>query len=203
MNRVLRCGITLFVLVGLSGCGRYFDWGLDKFYQGTDVAPITLPPGALQSVIVYHQLSTRGDFDVIWLSDQVRKAYTDVHAQKNGKNEQQANAFYRRQLEENKHFISFYILAPTKFALSDPNNPWSIFLLIGDTMYPSMEIKKTVLVPEYEHFFGKKMTIHKAAYQIKFDAKDVEENALITPDLKTISLLFRSIDKSVQLTWNV
>ncbi len=126
----------------LPGCGRLIDWGKKNFYQGEDfdndrkmVEPF------VRSVTIYDQLSTRAHFDAIWLSDQVRTAYTDLHSARLAKSEEHKQAFLRRQFEENNYFISFYILSLYEIKLGDPESKWSLFLEVDGKTYHAIELK--------------------------------------------------------------
>ncbi|HEB41953.1 MAG TPA: hypothetical protein ENI08_02965 [Candidatus Dependentiae bacterium] len=78
-----------------------------------------------------------------------------------------------------------------------------LFLNINNNNYLATEIKSIDLVPEYIEFFGKKFTRFKVAYQVKFDAKDIEDNLLFSSDVDQFSLYFRSVDKGAELTWQL
>lgn len=194
--------VLLFFVCCLCNCGKLVKWGESNFYQGEEL-PTEQPvvQQYIRSVTIYDQFTTRAIFDVLWLSDEVRNAYTDLYAIKYGKNDEQKKVFLRRQLEENKHFITFYVLSLYEVPLGDANAEWSLFLNINDENYLPIEVKSIDLMPEYIEFFGKKFTRFKVAYQVKFDALDIEDNLLFSPDVDQFSLYFRSVDKGTQLVW--
>ncbi len=196
--------VLLFFVCCLCNCGKLVKWGESNFYQGEEL-PTEQPvvQQYIRSVTIYDQFTTQAIFDVLWLSDEVRSAYTDIYAVKYGKNDEQKKVFLRRQLEENKHFITFYVLSLYEVPLGDANAEWSLFLNINDENYLPIEVKSIDLMPEYIEFFGKKFTRFKVAYQVKFDALDIEDNLLFSPDVDQFSLYFRSVDKGTQLVWHM
>ena len=150
------CMIMLFFLVTLSGCGRVVQWGKDNFYQGEDVKKYSkIPRDYLRSVVAYDQFMTQAVFDAIWLSDAVRTAYVDAFALRTGKSDEQKNMLLRRELEENNHYIGFYVLSLYNIPLGDPLGDWSVYLKIDDAIYQPVEIKYVDLNSEYKTFFGR------------------------------------------------
>lgn len=197
-------GVFLVLIVFLSGCGRIIDWGKANFYQGEETKKyFAIPRQYLRSVVAYDQFMTQAVFDAIWLSDLVRTAYVDAFSARTGKSEEQKNMLLRRELEENNHYISFYVLSLYNVPLGDTNSTWSVYLAVDDVIYHPAEIKYIDLTPEFQSFFGKVCNRFKTAYHIKFDAKDVDCNAIITAQTSHIQLYFRSVKKEVYLTWNI
>ena len=191
-------------LLLLSGCGRIVDWGKGNFKQAEKLDfKFRQARKDLKSITVYDQLSTVAIFDVLGLSDDVRIAYVDLHARKYGKTEEQKRAMLRRQLAENSHFISFYVAVPYELILGETNSRWSLSLEIDDKRYLPIEVKVIDINPEYKAIFGKKLSRFKNVYLVRFDAKNVEERPLITPDTQELKLYFRSTKKEVILTWNI
>ena len=192
------------LIVLLPGCGRIIDWGKDNFYQGCEVNKnVSAARSYIKSKRVYDQFSLVGAFDVLWLSDAVRKTYVDLYARKYGKNEEQKQVFLRRQLEENNHFITFYVLNPKNIILGEKDSYWSILLKVGDKVFTPIEQKVIDVSSEYIDIFGKKYNQFKDVYLVYFNAKDIENNFLIDKDTRCISLLFRSHDKDITLCWGV
>lgn len=197
-------GIFLLFLMSLGGCGRIVEWGKDNFYQGENVKKYSkIPREYLRSVVAYDQFVTQAVFDALWLSDPVRMAYVDAFTARMGKTDEQKNMLLRRELEENKHCICFYVLSLYNILLGDPSSDWSVYLKIDDTIYHPAEVKYVDLTPEYQSFFGKVSNRFKTSYQIKFDAKDVDCNPIITASTQRMQLYFRSVKKEVHLTWDI
>lgn len=193
----------MMVLLLLPSCGRVIDWGTKTFAQAPSMdSSVNAAQKYIRSVTSYDQLTTRARFDVLWLSDDVRINYANLYALKFGKTEEQKKIFLRRQLEENNHFISFYILSLHEYPLGDVNSDWTLFLTIDDKNYAPIEIKAVEFSPEYIYIFGKKYNRFKVPYSVKFDAKDINDQFLITPETKNITLHCRSLKAEVTFVWN-
>jgi len=191
-------------LLFLPNCGKVVDWVHGSFEQITSVgANCEIAEKYIKSVTEYDQFTTAAKFDALWLSNEIRMAYVNLFGTKFGKTDEQKKALLRRQLEENNHFISFFVLSLYEFPLGDPHSVWTLFLTINDKNYAPIEIKSIELAPEYECMFGKKFNRFKVVYSVKFDAKNIEEVPLITADTQKMTLCFRSIKKEVSLEWDV
>lgn len=196
----IYCAVALL----LPGCGRIIDWGKKSFVQVPvrELDP-TIQRMYIRSATAYDQVATRGKFDVLWLSDDVRTMFSQLLATKFGRTEEQKKAFLRRQLEENKHFIAFYVLSLHEHPLGDPTSDWTVFLSIDGKNYAPIEIKSVDLPPEYIFIFGKKYTRFRVPYSVKFDARTIEDLPLIDDTTQSISLYFRSVDKELVMTWDL
>jgi hypothetical protein len=194
---------SIALVLLLPGCGRIIDWGERNFMQAPSLeSNITQAQSYIRSVTMYDQLTTCARFDVLWLSQPVRINYANLYALKFGKTEEQKKVFLRRQLEENNHFISFYVLSLYEYPLGDSSSEWTLFLNIDDKNYSPIEIKAVELSPEYMYIFGKKYNRFKVPYSVKFDAKDVNDQFLITPETKNITLYARSLKSEVTFVWD-
>jgi len=188
----------------LSGCGRILDWGKEQFDQGKNLnSDISVAKSYIRSTRVYDQFTLVGAFDALWLSDEVRVNFADLHACKHGKSDEQKQVFLRRQLAENDHYISFYVLSPTNISLGEQHSEWQVFLRIDCKNYRPIEMKLVDLLPEYKYIFGDKFNKFKYAYLVLFDAKDVEEHCLIHEQITGIRLVFRSVERETALVWCV
>jgi len=197
-------GIIAVVLLLLPGCGRIIDWGSKTFTQSPAIeSNIAAAQKYIRSVTTYDQLTTRARFDVLWLSDEVRRNYTHLFTSKFGKTEEQKKTVLRRQIEENNHFISFYVLSLHEYPLGDFNSEWTLFLHIDGKNYSPIEIKTVELSPEYMYIFGKKNNRFKVPYSVKFDAKDINDQPLITEITEKITLYCRSISAEVAFVWDI
>jgi hypothetical protein len=192
------------LLLLLPSCGRILDWGKNTFVQAPSLQEdIDAAQKYLRSVTMYDQLTTRARFDALWLTDDVRTNYVNLFASKFGKTEEQKKTMLRRQLEENNHFIQFYVLSLFDHPLGDLNSEWTLFLEIDNKIYAPIEVKSVELTPEYVYIFGKKYNRFKVPYSVKFDAKDVNDQSLITLDTVQIILHCRSLKSEVTFTWDV
>lgn len=185
----------------LPGCSRINQWAQDSFYQGDTIdVNISQVQKQVRSVYMYDQFATDAIFDALWLSDEVRTAYATIHSTRHGKD---GNAFLRRQLEENKHYISFYVLSSYDTPLGAENCLWTLLLHLNDQIFTPKEVKMVELPQEYQLFFGKRFNRFKTAYMVKFDAQDIEEHPLLTIDIDEVKLVLRSIKKETTLVWDV
>lgn len=194
------CGL---VLITLSGCGRIITWQNNTFYQGEPVEQFTkVPHSYIRSLYLYDQLSTVCLFDALWLSDAVRSAYVSTHALKTGKGKEFRSNFLRRQLEENKHFITFYLLSITP-KLDEKDAPWSLSLRVNNKVYTPLEVKVIDLSQEYVAFFGRKYNNFKIVYEVKFNALTTEEKPILDATVHEMSLCIRSLFKEGVLMWQI
>ncbi len=206
MKALMKINIvySIAMILLLPSCGRWADWGTRTFEQTPTVnSSVAAAQQYIRSVTSYDQLTTTARFDVLWLSDDVRTNYADLYALKFAKTDEQRKIFLRRQLEENNHFISFYVLSLYDQPLGDTTSDWSLFLTIDDKNYSPIEIKAVELTPEYIHIFGKKYNRFKVPYSVKFDAKDINDTLLITPETKKITLHCRSLKAEVAFVWGL
>jgi hypothetical protein len=196
-------GYGWLIVLFLPGCGcRVFDWARDSIHQGLPLPDHTSKAyDYVRSVSLYDQFTLLASFDALWLSDVVRTAYADICALKTGKNEEQKNAFLRRQLAENEHFIIFYVLSLYEVPLREKDASWGIFLSIDGVQYAPTVIKAIDMAPEYEAFFGESFTRFKVAYEVVFNANDMNGCLLMNEQTKYIELVFRSVDKEGSLSW--
>jgi len=190
----------------MPGC-RYGCWLKDVFYQGQEGDKhLDVVHQYLRSEHVYDQFTTLGHFDALWLSNEVRGAYASVYACKHCLSDERSNAFLRRQLEENNHYISFYVLASVpdccgSTILSDKDAIWSMCLKIDDNMYRPIEIKVVELQPEYCMFFDRYFNRFKIPYLVRFDACDVSGQSLIHNGTRSIELHFNRADRRAVMLW--
>lgn len=204
---VLRL-LLLFLLVSCPGCKRYINWGLDVFNQGTCLKTYKdIVKDYIRSIRIYDQFTTLGLFDALWLSDTVRTAYSRVLACKRGLSTERYRLLLHRQLQENKNFISFYVLAAIPSYLGpiigEKEAIWSVHLCVDGRSYLPIDIKIIDLLPEYKFYFGKTFSNFKTPYSIVFNAHDKEGNPVITARTQSISLIFRRIGHQETVTWDL
>ena len=137
MHRLPNIIFILPILLLLSGCGkRFVNWGKETFNQADEVSvksSIDVARKYVKTVRLYDEFTTLGIFDVLWLSDDVRRAYTQLYTTKRGLDEQTYQSIEQRQLAINNHRISFYVLAyqphePKLKLLDNAESNWSIYL---------------------------------------------------------------------------
>lgn len=195
---------ALMILMILPGCGRIVDWGKGRVSQGADIKKdLKVARDHIRSNRIYDQFTLAGSFDSLWLSDAVRSSYVELYAARHGKTDEASKVFLRRQLEENNHFISFYILTVAQMPLGEANSEWTVFLKIGENIFTPVELKSIELAPEYEHILGKKLNRFKIPYLVRFNAKDIDDHTLVQPTTEKITLIFRSLAKELEQDWFV
>ena len=203
----LKMYTLFFTLLLLSGCTPYQPWLEDVFYQGEKVDKHTaIVRQYLRTEHVYDQFTTLAHFDVLWLSDEVRSAYAKVHACKQCMSDERYTAFLRRQIEENRHYISFYVLSAIpnrcgKPLLTEKDALWSMCLKIGQHVFKPIEIKVVELPPEYIMFFGKTYNRFKTPYLVKFDAQEINGSPLLAGHTGSLQMIFSRTDRKAYLTW--
>ncbi len=207
MKQIVYAALLVFLVLSFSSCSRYISWGKEVFNQGEklDTYAENVKP-YIRSGRVYDQFTTLGNFDAMWLADPVRRAYAQSYSHKRGYSKEQYVNFLQNQLEENDHFISFYLLAivggPGVIELNNKNSLWAIQLKIGDDYFTPVKIEVVEQLPaEYQYFFGKYWTVFKAQYLISFNAIDEDDDPLLYSSLRSISLVFRRVGHQIELVW--
>lgn len=201
IKKIVCVGLALL----LSGCAAVMDWGKKSFTQNepivTDLEPVTK---YIRSQVIYDQFDTTGKFVALWLNDEVRTAYAQLHGRARGSSPQQEEILIKRQLDENKHFITFYVLSLSNVTLGEPDSVWHLFLKINDTtVIVPTDVKQVDLPNEYKFFFGKLYSRFKVPYRILFDAKDLEDRCMIDTTTQTLRLVLRSVDREVSMVWDI
>lgn len=183
---------------------RYKKWISESFYQGKKIDNnVSLMRQYVRSVHVYDQFDTLAHFDALWLSDEVRKNFACIYADKQCFSDERYKSFLRRQLEENKHYISFYVLAaiPGNPLLGEKKSPWGLCLQVDGVELHPRSIELIELDSEYKLFFGRTWSLFKMAYVVKFDAHDGDGKHFIDSDTKSIDLHFISVKREAIMRW--
>ena len=205
-QRLCAASVFFFILL-FSGCTRYFEWGEDVINQGEKLDTYTehVRP-YIRSTRVYDYFTTLGIFDALWLSKPVITSYAQAHAAKHGFTREQYKNFLKNQQDEQRQFITFYLLSVVGGAgsslLTDKNASWSVQMQIGTRYYAPVKLELVdELPPEYQYFFGKHWTVFKDIYIIRFNAFDVNDNPLLRPGLDSLALVFHRMGHEVGLEW--
>jgi len=116
-----------------SSCVKYYEVAESEFPQGEEQEDKReVVHNNLRSVAVYDQYQTQALFDALWLSDEVRTTYVDMYCTRRGRLDEGKESLLRRQLEENRHWISFYILTDIRdnqyLGLNEKNALWTVYL---------------------------------------------------------------------------
>jgi hypothetical protein len=198
--------LMMFFVMTFSSCVRYDKLVKSEFPQGTsydDNRDVTYYN--VRSANLYEQFETKGIFNALHLSDGTRTKYVDVYTRKRGIMGASYKAMLNRNLEENKHWISFYLLADirdkTYVSLSEKNSSWSLYLDMGNGVTIAPEsIKEVDIEPEYQAFFGYRFNLFKAAYLVKFPIQDAAGKRYEGDDVD-LKLVISSPYKKCELEW--
>ncbi len=207
VRNFIRLLLLLPMIAVISGCVPYYKLSKREFPQGIDL-PIRneISRDYVKAQTVYDQFTTLAHFDAMWLSDQTRIAYVDTYCQKRGKTGDAKEAFLRRQLEENRHWISFYVLADVRDVfngtMSDKTPVWTPYLEIGEIKIEPVTIKEVDLEPEYISLFGSKLNSFKTVYLVSFPANDATGKFYLDGS-KNLKLVFSSVDKACSMEWDL
>lgn len=183
-------------LILLSSCTRFIHWTYHTFHEPEYIAVDLTPARAhLCTIRAYHQFNTIALFDVLWLCDAVRMVYAELYVCKRCKTLEQKELIMERQLQENNHFITFYVLMPEKdgIAFGSQLGKWSCALEINGVIYSPCKVKIIdELAYEWRTIFDDRYTPFKTTYEVQFAAHDLEGNPLITPATDVITLCVSS-----------
>lgn len=203
-NSILFLMLILFLA---PSCMKYYKISNIEFHQGHDHDDERKAlVGNKKNVSIYDQFMTQAIFDVLYLAEPVRMAYVDLHCEKRGLNISTKNKLQAREIELNKHWITFYVLADIRdkkhVALTDINSAWSLFLRFADnTDVAPLSIKEVELEPEYQRLFGPMFDSFKRSYELKFPAKNLNNQNYIVSN-EPFKLFISSAYKETALTFN-
>ncbi|MBD3231422.1 hypothetical protein GF322_02050 [Candidatus Dependentiae bacterium] len=199
--------LSISTLLFFTSCIKYHKLSKEETPQGRNLPDYRhVVYDNLRSKTIYNEFSTLAHFDVLRLSDEVREAYVNINADKRGKDKQAKKAMLRRQLEENKHWISMYILADIRdknhVSLTDKNSLWSPFIVLSDgRKVMPISIKEVDLEPEYQFLFGYRFNVFKRSYEVKFPVANAQGENYLRDDI-TYTLIMSSPAKQVEYDWS-
>ncbi|MFT6765272.1 MAG: hypothetical protein ACJAZS_000147 [Alteromonas naphthalenivorans] len=205
MNRIINLSM-LVALFLLPGCGgTIIDTAKENFPQGKEYKNYQKKiKQYVKEVNIYDNFNTLGLFDALWLSDEMRTVYSDINADMRGKNTDVRHAFVRRQLKENKHYISFYVLSTHDNPLSVKPVPWAMHLEVDDKRYMPFEVKSIELAVEYKTMFGTLFNNHKTPYEVRFERTNSNgADILQEGHAHKMKLYFSSPEHFSSAQWNV
>lgn len=196
---------NFFALMMLSSCVKYYEVIKSEVPQGEklyDNRQIT--HNYVRSQRVMDQFITRAVFDVLWLSNETRRAYVDTVCR--SKPDAERSAMLKRQFEENNHWISFYVLADIRHdvykSLNDQNSEWRLYLKLSDgKRIEPVSIQEHEIEAEYQQIFGYRFSLHKTGYLVKFSTKSPDGKPFISAD-DSITLVMASPDRMTNFVWN-
>ena len=154
---------------------------------------------------VYDQFETKAIFDALWLSDDVRTAYVQMYAKKRGLSAEAKEELLKRQLEENKHWVAFYVLADIREhaagTLGDSTTAWTMFTSIDKQNMPVESVKEYDLEPEYQLLFGSISMNFKTCYLVKCALPPTMSAKIGNQEFKQLTLTISSPKRKAELTW--
>lgn len=204
----LQFFVSTVLLVLLPGCARVIHWGKERFGQIKKVA-INICPACsyVRTVHLYDLFNNAAYFDVLWLSDTVRRVYAELYSLEKCKRSLARDNFFNRQLQENSSTISFYLLMPQErenaVAFDNTIGIWSVSLIVDGNCYIPLEVKTVELPMEYRRFFGNKYTVTKVPYLVRFDAHDYNGDYILKPTTHKLTLQFVSPWYTTTVDWAV
>jgi hypothetical protein len=209
IKMIVRNSLLVGVLGFYAGCIKYHDLVKSEFPQcKTQPDQHEVAYRYRRSVTVYDVYQTKAIFNALWLSDQVRTAYVDVYGGKRGMDEQAKEEMLKRLLEENKHWLNFYVLAEvgdkTYTSLSEKYAAWTLYVMIdNDKKIMPESIKEVDLEPEYQLMFAKTFNPFKTAYLVKFPLKGELADRYAKGMIKNIQMIVSSTYKERAMVWDM
>ncbi len=190
----------------MNGCIKYYDLAESEFPQAEKVpAAKQVADANMRSVTIYDQFETKAHFDALWLSEDVRTAYVSAFADKRGLTQEAKEELLKRQLEETRHWLAFYVLVEQRgqnTSLSDPMTAWTLFVHIDKHVVPAESIKECDLEAEYQQLFGKAFNAFKTCYLVKFPLNAGQVWLLNKQTYKNMHLVVKSPAYKADLVWS-
>lgn len=221
LSKYLRFLISIQCIVFVSGC-KVIEWGKQNFKQSDryEINLLKRVQPYVKSTFVYSSLATIADFDAMMLTDDVRMTYVDYYGKKHLMSDEKESVMRQRLLNENKYYISFYVLGsqaenlyPTHRSLftgefykmqnllGDKDAEWQIRMKVKDQLYAPDSIRVIDMPTEYQHFFGNRFSQFKSVYLVKFDAMDAYDREILPEGKHDVELIFTSARYEAKLDW--
>lgn len=197
---------SIILLVSLTGCQRWIDWGKDVLHQTPSICyDEQIPHAYVRSLRLYDQLNTLAFFDALWLSDTVMDSYNAVHAERHGFHCHCSDEAFKHALIGEPGVVSFYLLAATPHTnnvpLHDCDPPWLLHLRLGDHVFSPACIKPVVFPPEIKAFYCLHYTRFKRQYCVRFELIDCDGHQVDLYDYRCMQLCFASPTHRDCMTW--
>ena len=206
--RLSLFSVSIFSLVLFSSCIKTYKLAPSESYQGKDKEDHRkVVNNNLREVKIYNQWETAAMFDVLWMSEETRRAYVDMYCERRGEPVSKHEHMLNNQLSENESEIAFYILADVRDRLhaylTSPNSAWAMYLDFGmkEKVLPR-DITQVELEPEIRSLFGHRHSKpkFKVSYLVKFPAKDVDGTQYFSSK-RPFRLVLNSVYKQCHLGW--
>jgi hypothetical protein len=193
-----------------TSCVKYHDLVKSEFPQGGRLPDQrAIAQRYRRTATLYEEFQTRAVCSALWCSDEWRTAYVDVYGSKRGLSAESREEMLKRQLEENQHWITFYLLADVRdktfTSLGDSVASWSVYAEVdGKKMTPAPKkegIREVELEPELQLFFGPTFNLFKGAYLIRIPINQDLAGRLAKRDVRSLKLVVSSSTEYCTLEW--
>jgi len=181
--------ILIFVLFIFPSCYKHYKVSNIEFHQGKNHDDERAAVSKnLKKVAIYDEYETKAIFDVLYLCDSIKTAYVNKNSVKKGYDQEAKKALMAKELEQNKYWITFYVLTDLRDrkrnSLNEKNATWSVYLKLNDglTVQP-ISVKEVDLEPEYQYLFGPRFTPFQRYFEVKFPAKDLNNNFYVIENI--------------------
>lgn len=221
-TRLQFIGIV-FGIFFLSGCNKIINWGQENFKQTPVYCENVIKAAQtfVRSSIVYSQFATVAMFDAIFLTDQARMLYVDYHKQTTAISLEQESLLRARMTNENKYFISFYVIGHQKEHLYNTSKDlftgsyhknsellggkdatWNVTMIVNGREYTPESVRVVDLPFEYREFFKGRFSQHSNTYLVRFSPVGADQKLILVPHKKhTVMLRFTSPLYKTELVW--
>lgn len=198
--RKMRAFIIGGMVILITGCIPYHKIVKKEFPQGENTEKKNRLLNYVKTIRLYAGLSTLLELNALWLSNEIRHEYVMKYCTRRGEGTAFKNDMLRKELAENKKWITFCVLISTSSsetsALSDKNPFWTLCLQLpsGETIVPE-SIKEAELDPELISFFGDIYTHFKRPFLVRFPLPKTKFNSM--------SLLIESVRRKTYVYWDI
>lgn len=210
-------------IITLGGFSKITEWGKENFKQTAQHAKPFVDKALpfVKMIKIRSQFSILATFDVMLLTDEMRMLYVDFYKKDHGLTKTQELSLRQRQLNENKYFISMYVVATqsdriyvnnralftgehqkTGVILGMKDANWNVRMIIGGREYWPESIRVVDLPMEYRQCFGIAGSQFATTYLVRFAASDDSGRPILLPHQKSsIILQFTSSLYQIDAVW--
>jgi len=204
--------LAVIGFAALTGFTTIIDWGKENFKQavchGQDF--IKTSQAYIRNVKVYSQFTIVATFDVMILTDEMRMLYVDYYKKDHAMSRDQEAILRQRQLNENRYFISMYVVGTQKEhtyltnkslftgeyqkapeMLKGGDAMWSVGMIVGGRQYAPESVRIVELPVEYRQCFGTDLSQFSTVYLVRFAAVDGQRNYIFSADRTPSSVVVR------------
>lgn len=209
--------------IALSGFTKIIDWGKENFKQAVrhEQPYVKSAQPFIRNLKVYDQFTIVATFEVMLLTDQMRMLYVDYFKKEHPMSREQEATLRQRQINENRYFISMYVIGSQKEhayltnkalftgeyqkateMLKGADAMWNITLVVGGRQYTPESIRMVELPVEYRQCFGSDFSQFSTSYLVRFSALDVQGKNIFSPDRQSsVVVRFSSPVYQADATW--